>query len=118
MGGCHGDQHPVEREARAELLPETESKEEVQQASWHRAGDRPLKSDHRMIRNFLKGTRGDAINTLMAAAAYNMRHWMNKHATSLFVSWLLALARRLKNTIFEHENQYACERSRLAIVAG
>ena len=43
---------------------------------------------------------------------------MNKHATSLFVSWLLALARRLKNTIFEHENQYACERSRLAIVAG
>lgn len=87
-----------------------------------RAGIEPvighLKSDHRMIRNFLKGTRGDAINTLMAAAAYNMRHWMNKHATSLFVSWLLALARRLKNTIFEHENQYACERSRLAIVAG
>ena len=87
-----------------------------------RAGIEPvighLKSDHRMIRNFLKGTRGDAINTLMAAAAYNMRHWMNKHATSLFVSWLLALARRLKNTIFEHENQYACERSRLVIVAG
>ena len=87
-----------------------------------RAGIEPvighLKSDRRMIRNFLKGTRGDVINTLMAAAAYNMRHWMNKHATSLFVSWLLALARRLKNTIFEHENQYACERSRLAIVAG
>jgi len=41
MGGCHGDQHPVEREARAELLPETESKEEVQQASRHRAGNRP-----------------------------------------------------------------------------
>ena len=87
-----------------------------------RAGIEPvighLKSDHRMIRNFLKGTRGDAINTLMAAAAYNMRHWMNKHATSLFVSWLLALARRLKNTIFEHENQYACKCSHLAIVAG
>ena len=46
-----------------------------------RAGIEPvighLKSDHRMMRNFLKGTRGDVINTLMAAA-YNMRHWMNK----------------------------------------
>ncbi len=87
-----------------------------------RAGIEPvighLKSDHRMIRNFLKGTRGDAINTLMAAAAYNMRHWMNKHAASLFVSWLKTLVRCLENTIFEHENQYACERSRLAIVAG
>ena len=87
-----------------------------------RAGIEPvighLKSDHRMIRNFLKGTRGDAINTLMAAAAYKMRHWMNKHAASLFVFWLKTLVRCLENTIFEHENQYACERSRLAIVAG
>lgn len=57
-------------------------------------------SDHRMIRNFLKGTRGDAINTLMAAAAYSMRKWMNKHVASLFVSWLLALSRRLENTFF------------------
>ena len=87
-----------------------------------RAGIEPvighLKSDHRMIRNFLKGTRGDAINTLMAAAAYNMRHWMNKHAASLFVFWLKTLARCLENTIFENENQYACKCSCLAVAAG
>lgn len=63
-----------------------------------RAGIEPvighLKSDHRMMRDYLNGILGDAINTMMAAAAYNMRHWMNKHALSSFVSWLLTLVRR------------------------
>ncbi len=84
-----------------------------------RAGIEPvighLKSDHRMMRNNLKGTLGDAINTLMAAAAYNMRHWMNKNASSSFVSWLLTLVRRLENVLFENENQYAC---RYFVLAG
>jgi transposase, IS5 family len=35
-----------------------------------------LKYDHRMIRNYLSGTAGDKINTLLAATAYNMRKWM------------------------------------------
>lgn len=35
-----------------------------------------LKLDHRMLRNYLKGTAGDAINTLLAASAYNMLKWM------------------------------------------
>jgi len=35
-----------------------------------------LKHDHRLLRNYLKGTVGDQINTLLAAAAYNMRKWM------------------------------------------
>jgi transposase, IS5 family len=35
-----------------------------------------LKHDHRMLRNYLKGTAGDQINTLLAAAAYNMMKWM------------------------------------------
>jgi IS5 family transposase len=35
-----------------------------------------LKHDHRMLRNYLSGTAGDQINTLMAAAAYNMKKWM------------------------------------------
>src|ERR1035437_6964952 len=35
-----------------------------------------LKYDHRMIRNYLSGTAGDMINTLLAATAYNMRKWM------------------------------------------
>ena len=86
-----------------------------------RAGIEPvighLKSDHRMMRNYLKGTLGDAINTMMAAAAYNMRHWMNKHALSSFVSWLLTLVRRLENVLFENENQYAWKDSTLAMVA-
>ena len=86
-----------------------------------RAGIEPvighLKSDHRMMRNYFKGTLGDAINTMMAAAAYNMRHWMNKHALSSFVSWLLTLVRRLENVLFENENQYAWKDSTLAMVA-
>ena len=86
-----------------------------------RAGIEPvighLKSDHRMMRNYLKGTLGDAINTMMAAAAYNMRHWMNKHALSSFVSWLLTLVRRLENVLFKNENQYAWKDSTLAMVA-
>ena len=88
-----------------------------------RAGIEPvighLKSDHRMMRNYLRGTRGDAINTMMAAVAYNMRHWMNKNASfpvSSFVFRLKMLFRRLENMLFENENQYACWRSSLALV--
>lgn len=29
-----------------------------------------------MLRNYLKGTAGDKINTLLAASAYNMMKWM------------------------------------------
>ena len=68
-----------------------------------------LKSDHRMIRNYLSGTAGDAINTLMAAAAYNMRHWMNKlpkKKLSSFVSMLLDLRNWLENFIFGCGNTY------------
>jgi len=35
-----------------------------------------LKHDHRMKRNYLKGTAGDKINTFLSAAAYNMMKWM------------------------------------------
>ncbi len=35
-----------------------------------------LKHDFRMLINYLKGTNGDKINTLLAAAAYNMKKWM------------------------------------------
>ncbi|NDY57953.1 transposase [Desulfovibrio sulfodismutans] len=34
------------------------------------------KHDHCMARNFLKGVLGDAINLLMAAAAFHFRKWM------------------------------------------
>ncbi len=36
-----------------------------------------VKSDHRMVRNYLKGFIGDQINLLLAASAFNMKKWMN-----------------------------------------
>jgi len=36
-----------------------------------------LKSDHRLSRNYLKGFIGDEINLLLAAAAFNLKKWMN-----------------------------------------
>jgi transposase, IS5 family len=44
------------------------------------------KSEHRMGRNFLKGTRGDAANAVLAAAGYNFRR---------LLAWLAALWRVL-----------------------
>ena len=42
-----------------------------------------LKNDFRLARNYLKGTVGDAINLLLAAAAFNCRKWMNAVAQGL-----------------------------------
>ena len=49
-----------------------------------------LKHDHRMLRNYLSGTAGDRINTLLAAAAYNMKKWMRlkkEEIQNLFFGW-------------------------------
>jgi hypothetical protein len=35
-----------------------------------------LKHDYTMLRNYLKGTAGYQTNTLLTAAAYNMKKWM------------------------------------------
>ena len=43
-----------------------------------------LKHDFRMLRNYLKGTLGDTINLLMAAAAFNFRKWMRVTALYFF----------------------------------
>lgn len=43
-----------------------------------------LKHDFRMARNYLKGTVGDAINLLLAAAAFNFKKWMRAAAQWLF----------------------------------
>jgi len=43
-----------------------------------------------MLRNYLKGTAGDQINTLLAAAAYNMKKWMRlkrQEILSLIFRW-------------------------------
>ena len=44
-----------------------------------------LKLDHRMLRNYLKGTAGDQINTLLAASAYNMMKWMRMKRQEFFI---------------------------------
>ncbi len=36
-----------------------------------------LKHDHRMLRNFLKGSFGDAVNVMLAASAMNFKRMMN-----------------------------------------
>jgi|GEM_PF-1631419 len=40
---------------------------------------------HRMIRNYMKGTLGDQINTLMATAAYNMMKLMRMKLQEFFI---------------------------------
>ena len=42
-----------------------------------------LKHDYRMIRNYLKGATGDAINVMLAAAAMNFKRIMNKWTDQL-----------------------------------
>lgn len=75
------------------------------------------KSGHRMIRIYLRGTLGDAINMLLADAAYNLRHRMNKLLHSSFVSCQLALDNWLENMIFENQQQYPRLRPLVATVA-
>ena len=43
-----------------------------------------LKNDFRLVRNYLKGTVGDAVNLLLSAAAFNCRKWMRAVAQMLF----------------------------------
>jgi IS5 family transposase len=43
-----------------------------------------MKNDFRLVRNYLKGTIGDAINLLLAAAAFNCKKWMNAVRSGLF----------------------------------
>jgi IS5 family transposase len=46
-----------------------------------------LKHDHRMVRCYLKGAVGDAINLFMAAAAFNFRKWMRKRGGFFLRFW-------------------------------
>jgi len=58
-----------------------------------------LKHDYRMTRNFLKGSYGDAINVMMAAAAMNFKRMMNKWKTEfkLFLSYIFYQIIKLLN---------------------
>jgi hypothetical protein len=44
-----------------------------------------------MLRNYLSGTAGDKINTLLAVAAYNMKKWMRlekQKILTLIFGWI------------------------------
>ena len=47
-----------------------------------RAGIEPvighIKHDHRMLRNYLKGAKGDMMNTILAGAAFNLKKMLNR----------------------------------------
>ena len=43
-----------------------------------------IKNDFRLARNYLKGAIGDAINLLLAAAAFNIKKWLNALAQGIF----------------------------------
>jgi IS5 family transposase len=49
-----------------------------------------LKYNYRMIRNYLKGTVGDAMNVILAAAAMNFKRMMNKWKEQ-FIFWAVKL---------------------------
>jgi IS5 family transposase len=55
-------------------------KQQTRKRFRRRAGIEPiighLKSDYRLMRNFLKGSVGDSINLMLAAAAFNFKKWM------------------------------------------
>ena len=57
-------------------------KRKVKKWFQRRAGIEPvighLKKDHRLARNYLKGIRGDHINVLMAASAFNFKRVLRK----------------------------------------
>jgi IS5 family transposase len=63
-----------------------------------RAGIEPvighLKSDHRMLRNYLKGTAGDDINILLSSAAFNYKKMLRK-----LRSFLILINYGLKNSL-------------------
>ena len=52
-----------------------------------------LKSDFRLARNYLKGSVGDSLNLMLAAAAWNFRKWM-RQVISLWLQFLRLLDTR------------------------
>lgn len=63
------------------------------------------KSDHRMDRNYLKGSAGDAINAVLAAAGYNFKRLLAWLRRFLRVWKTVSLAAIMPDT---HAKQYVC----------
>lgn len=85
------------------------TKQKARKKFCRRAGIEPvighIKQDHRMQRNYLKGTLGDAINTMLAAAGYNLKHWLNKVIFVLKTIYELLIAETLDFLILAQSRQ-------------
>ncbi len=75
-----------------------------------RAGIEPvighLKSDYRLLRNYLKGSEGDSINLMLAAAAFSFKKLM-KQLPYIFSQIFVALTSFAKPVKFENTVTYA-----------
>jgi len=57
-----------------------------------------MKSDYRLLRNYLKGSVGDSINLMLIAAAYNFKNLMRQFFDYLRLVFL-ALKAQLNESI-------------------
>ena len=97
-------------------LPAKASNYEKQKARKYfraRAGIEPvighIKHDHRMIRNYLSGTQGDVINTLLAATGFNMMKMLRriKAATVVLCQYFYGTLAHYPNIkTWSRENQW------------
>lgn len=65
-----------------------------------------LKADHRVARNFLKGTLGDEINFMMAAAAFNFKKWMDNLTEKLLALYYAIVKNMNPQVIKNIANNY------------
>ena len=66
-----------------------------------------LKSDHRLSRNYLKGFIGDEINLLLAAAAFNLKKWMNHFLAIIFMAKIALLLYAMAQIKPKERRKYA-----------
>ena len=78
-----------------------------------RAGIEPVighvKHDHRMVRNYLNGTQGDMVNTLLAAAGFNMMKMLRRikaKTLDMCLYFLRAIDRNMNLIISNQKNQW------------
>ena len=63
-----------------------------------------LKNDFRLARNYLKGAIGDAINLLLAVAAFNFMKWMRAVPQMIFLGLCSLLAICLRKEYVQYES--------------
>jgi hypothetical protein len=95
-------------------MPKPQANISKQQRSKHcrRAAIEPvlrhLKKDYRLLRNYLKGTSGDAINLLLSAAAMNFKRVMNLWRTKAKFCWQL-----IYNCICKYLLEFLCPKLKM-----